>query len=73
MFATFKDWANEGDDAKIGPALARLERYSQPCRNIPFERYRFNRGSQEAGETYDQYRTALRKLSKNSLSHLMKY
>ena len=42
MFATFKDWANEGDDAKIGPALARLEKYCQPCRNIPFERYRFN-------------------------------
>ena len=65
MFATFKDWTNEGDDAKIVPALARLERYCQPCRNIPFERYRFNRRSQEAGETYDQYRTALRKLSEN--------
>ena len=40
VFATFKDWANEGDDAKIGPALARLEMYCQPCRSISFERYR---------------------------------
>ena len=32
-------------------------------RNVPFERYRFDRRSQEAGETYDQYKTALRKLA----------
>ena len=32
-------------------------------RNIPFERYRFNRRCQEAGESYDHYRTALRKLA----------
>ena len=30
---------------------------------MPFERYRFNRCIQEPGETYDQYRTALRKIA----------
>jgi hypothetical protein len=40
-------------------------RYCEPRINIPFERYRFNRRSQEPGETYDQYRTALRKLAEN--------
>ena len=32
---------------------------------MPFERYRFNRRMQDAGETHDQYRTALRKLAEN--------
>ena len=44
--------------------LAKFEEYCQPQKNIPFERYCFNRRIQEAGETYDQYRTALRKLAK---------
>ena len=41
----------------------KLEEYCRPRKNIPFERYCFNRRQQEAGETYEQYRTALRKLS----------
>ena len=61
--STFSDWANEGDEAKIEPVLLKFEEYCQPCKNIPFERYRFNRRAQEPGETYDQYRTALRKLA----------
>lgn len=32
---------------------------------MPFERYRFNRRTQEAGESYDQYKTALRKLAES--------
>ena len=32
-------------------------------KNIPFERYQFNRWIQEAGESYDQYCTALRMLA----------
>ena len=54
---------NDGDHAKIGPVLEKFERYCQPHRHVPFERYRFNRCAQEAGESYDQYRTALRKLA----------
>ena len=30
---------------------------------MPFERYRFNRRTQEPGEAYVQYRRALRKLA----------
>ena len=63
VFSTFSGWANEGDSTKIEPVLAKFEQYCQPRKHVPFERYRFNRRVQEAGETYDQYRTALRKLA----------
>lgn len=43
--------------------MTKFAEYCQPRKNVPFERYRFNRRSQEAGETYDQYKTALRKLA----------
>ena len=63
VFSTFSDWANEGDQAKIAPVWQKYEEYCEPRRNVPFERYRFNCRMQEAGETYDQYRTALLKLA----------
>ena len=63
VFSTFTDWTTEGDDSKIAPVLAKFEAYCQPRKNVPFERYRFNRRIQEPGETYDQYRTALRKIA----------
>ena len=65
MFATFTEWDHDGDDKKIGPVLDKLEAYCEPQKNIPFERYRFNRRCQESGESYDQYRTALRKLAES--------
>ena len=65
VYSTFRGWGHEGDDKKIVPVLQQFERYCEPRINIPFERYRFNRRSQESGETYDQYRTALRKLAEN--------
>ena len=30
---------------------------------MPFERYKFNKRTQESGESYEQYKTTLRKLS----------
>ena len=63
VFSTFGDWAAEGDAAKIKPVLAKFDSYCEPRKNVPFERYRFNRRVQEPGETYDQYRTSLRKLA----------
>ena len=45
--------------------LAKFELYCEPRKNIPFQRYRFNRRCQEPGESYDQYRTALCKLSES--------
>ena len=62
VYSTF-NWSEEGDNAKIAPVLQKFAEYCQPRKNVPFERYRFNRRSQEPGETYDQYRTALRKLA----------
>ena len=65
VFSTFTGWTAEGVEAKIKPVLAKFEEYCQPHKNISFERYKFNRRSQEPGETYDQYRTALRKLGES--------
>lgn len=63
VYSTFSDWAEADDDQKIQPVLKKLGEYCEPRRNIPFERYRFNPRVQEPGETYDQYRTALRKIA----------
>ena len=65
VFSTFTGWEHVGDIAKIGPVIAKFEQYCQARKHVPFERYRFNRRVQEAGETYDQYRTALRKLAES--------
>ena len=63
MYSTFTDRAAEGDDNKIAPVLQKFAEYCQPRKNVPFERYRFNCRTQEAGESYDQYKTAPRKLA----------
>jgi len=62
VYSTFT-WDAEGDGTKIDPVLTKFQQYCQPRRNIPFERYKFNRRAQEMGESYDHYRTALRKLA----------
>ena len=62
VYSTF-DWPDEESKSKIGPVLQKFADYCQPRKNIPFERYRFNKRAQEAGESYDQYKTALRKLA----------
>ncbi|KAL9977292.1 hypothetical protein ACROYT_G014681 [Oculina patagonica] len=63
VYSTFTDWAEEGDQDKIAPVLQKFAEYCQPHKNVPFERYRFNRRTQEVGESYDQYKSALRKLA----------
>ena len=63
VYSTFNDWAEDGDDKKIKPVLKKFGDYCEPRKNIPFERYKFNRRVQEPGETYNQYRTSLRKLA----------
>ena len=63
VFSTFADWESEGDESKIDPVLTKFEEYCRPRKNVPFERYHFNWRQQESGETYEQYCTALRKLS----------
>ena len=63
VFTPFSDWTTEGNEKKIGPVLQKFSQYCQPCKNVPFERYKFNRRMQVPGEQYDQYRTALRKVA----------
>ena len=62
VYSTFTDWANEEDENKIAPVLQKFAEYCQPRKNVPFQRYRFNCRTQEAGESYNQYmhKTALR-------------
>ena len=62
MFSTFT-WATAADAKKIAPVLQKFGDYCKPRKNVPFDRYRFNRRAQEPGESYDQYRTALRKIA----------
>ena len=57
------EWENEGNDAKIEGVLTIFEQHCWPRKNVPFELYRFNQRIQEPGETYNQYRTALRKIT----------
>ena len=61
-YSTF-DWDDKANKNKIEPVLQQLANCCQPCKNIPFERYRVNERAQVAGESYDQYKTALRKLA----------
>ena len=68
VFATFT-WESDGDEKKIATVLDKFSAYCQPRRNIPFERYRFNRRAQEPGESYEQYRTSLRILSETCDFH----
>ena len=63
VHSTFRDWAQDGDDRRILPVLKKFAEYCQPRKNVPFERYKFNKRMQESGEPYGQYKTALRKLS----------
>ena len=69
VFSTFTVWAEEGDEAKIVPVLEKVATCCQPCKNVPFERYRFNRRVQEPGESYDHYWTALRMLAEGCDFH----
>ena len=68
VYSTF-DWSDEGDKTKMTPVLQQFADYCQPRKNVPFERYRFNKRAQEAGESYDQYKTALRKLAEGCEFH----
>ena len=63
VYSTFRDWAQDGDDRRILPVLRKFAEYCQPRKNVLFERYKFNKRTQESGESYEQYKTTLRKLS----------
>ena len=59
VYATLNDWENDGDEKKIKPVLEKFGEYCEQRKNVPFERFKFNRRVQEPGQMYDQYLTAL--------------
>ena len=50
VYSTLRDWAHDGDDHRIVPVLRKFAEYCQPRKNVPFERYKFNKRTQESGE-----------------------
>ncbi|XP_048577104.1 uncharacterized protein K02A2.6-like [Nematostella vectensis] len=63
VYSTFT--LTEGETDKIEPVIKKFAEYCQPRKNVPFERFRFNQRMQEPGESYEHYRTALRKLAES--------
>lgn len=61
VFSTFTFGGDNRD--RIQPVLESFAAYCQPLKNVPFERYKFYSRMQDAGESYDHYRTALRQLA----------
>ena len=64
VFATF-EWNPATNAEKIQPVLDQFDAYCQPRRNVPFERYKFYKRQQQAGESFDLYVTELRQLANN--------
>ena len=56
VYSTLQDWAQDGDDRRIVPVLRKFAEYCQPRKNVPFERYKFNKRMQDSGESYEQYK-----------------
>ena len=59
----FETLDDTGDDCKT--ALAKLDEYFQPKKNVDYETFQFQQASQKSDETVDQFVTRLRKLAKN--------
>lgn len=50
-----KTWNLKAAERKdIKAVIERFDNYSNPRKNIPFERYRFNLQQQEPGKSFDQ-------------------
>ena len=64
VFATFV-WNPATNAEEIQPVLDQFEAYCRPRRDVPFERYKFYKRQQQAGETFDKYVTELRHLAIN--------
>ena len=58
-------WDTDADKLKIEKVLDNFEKYCNPKRNVPFERYVFNSRFQKSGETIDEYVNQLRLLAES--------
>src|ERR1043165_4376079 len=66
-YETFQtmDFESEGDRSDIEKVIEAFERHCVGEVNITFERYVFNRRTQDVGETFDAYMSDLRRLIKS--------
>ena len=62
VYSNFQ-WDDLDNKYQVDSVLKQFRDYCSPHKQVPFERYRFNKRQQEPGETYNQYRTALRHLA----------
>ena len=58
VFSTFRDWPAEEDKQRTVPILEKFAEDCQSKKNVPFERYVFNKRAQEPGEPYEHYKTS---------------
>lgn len=52
----------EADKKDLEKIAAAFENFCEPKKNVIYERFKFNQRSQEAGETFDNFLTAIQKL-----------
>ena len=64
IYNTFT-WTNAGDDKKVKEILAKFEQYTNPRKNVAYERHIFNKRVQGSTESIDVYLTDLKILSQS--------
>ena len=57
VFSTFTR-GNNSDARKINPVLKQFKEYCKPKKNVPFERFRFNKRTHEVGKSYEKRMSA---------------
>ena len=67
VYSTFRDWAQDGDDRRILPVLRKFAEYCQPRKNVPFERYKFNKRTQEISGRWHHKQTCFENCSTDRL------
>ena len=62
VYSNFQ-WTDPENKHKVECVLKQFRDYCSPHKQVPFERYRFNKRQQQPEETYNQYRTALQQVA----------
>ena len=52
-------WRTAEDKNKVDKIMEKFDQYCNPCKNVTWERHKFNTRNQQPGETIDQYVTDL--------------
>ena len=59
VYNTFT-WDNADNKNKVDKIIEKLDQYCNPCKNITWERHKFNTWNQQPGESINQYVTVLK-------------